>query len=178
MIIVEGPDGSGKSTLVESLITHFELREGARGTTDRKKLYTVTVKDTYLALMKAIRAMRGVPVEVWDRLFYSEFVYYRYGNRPCEFSEGQRRFINWMIEAITCPVILCLPPPEVIIENAKKVDQMDGVNENLPQIIMDYHSMSQWMPPQTIIYDYTRDDTFKVFGPISAYLARREAREW
>jgi GTPase SAR1 family protein len=185
MIIVEGPDGAGKTTLVEKILEMWPVRTalGERGTTDRNKLYTVTVEDTYRALRQAVNGRREAPAFVWDRLFFSDMVYAPMMKRECAFNMAQQAFIIRLLEAMGCPIILCLPPFEVIQENAQVHEQMKGVNENLNTIVSNYRVQYFTMPNQTIIYDYTGQeedsvDINQVYKTIDAYLNLRAGREW
>lgn len=181
MIIVEGPDGAGKSTLVKELKEEYGFVEGLRGTNDRKLLYTVTRSDTYNALSQAVRG-DGPPI-IWDRLFFSEMVYAPIVHRDCEFSLHEQKFVGDVLESLECPVIVCRPPFEVVQINAAKDEQMDGVNENLRGIYQRYETECDW-PHNTMWYDYTgtvrggkfvsREDISK---QINHYLAVRKWRE-
>jgi len=176
VIIVEGPDGAGKSTLVAQIRERFGIGEGVRGTSDRSLLYTVTVPDTFKALEGMITGDER-PV-VWDRLFYSEFVYHPLTGRHCQFSEGQRQHINEILMVVRPPIILCMPPTDVVYKNAGKDEQMDGVMDNLSRIYIAYNAMFRWMPAHTVIYDYTMEDNTRVMQIIESYLGRRSLREW
>lgn len=184
MIIVEGPDGAGKSTLVGKLITEFGFTVGERATADRKLLYTVTRQDTHKALAHAILASANEPARIWDRLFYSEMVYAPTVGRPVEFHSSEQSWIQRIIEAARFPVILCLPPLEIVRDNALKNDQMDGVNSNIETIWQSYIDMWQerFFPPQTLLYDYTDDPgeiAYKnIVDEIQDYLDEREERTW
>lgn len=181
MIILEGPDGAGKTTLASTLTEHFDLKMGERGTADRARLFEVTVPDTYRALTGAIEGR--APARVWDRLFYSEFVYAPIVDRPCEFNDSMRSHICRQIEALTCPVIVCLPPVETVIENAAKDEQMDGVIENLRSI---YHAYQDLLvgtfPGHTYVYDYTAPRSAEILDGIlehvGDYLEERRDRQW
>lgn len=180
MIILEGPDGAGKTTLSTEICDRFDLNTGTRGTSDRSKLYTVTVQDTFRALKNEVASHKFGP-KVWDRLFFSEFVYWKYNKpepRQCEFNEAQRQFVTELLGCLKVPVVLCLPPVAVVTENAAKAEQMKGVNENLTDIYIDYVNMFRWMPAQTIVYDYTKEDNSRVMSIVEAYLTRRAEREW
>lgn len=176
MIIVEGPDGAGKTTLVKQISERFELAVGRRGVADRKLLYTVTVPDTFRALQEAVSGEEQ-PL-VWDRLFFSEFVYYPLTNRKCEFNEAQRQHIMEVLCALRSPIILCLPPAKTVYANAGKAEQMDGVMDNLSRIYLAYVAVFKWMPAHAVVYDYTTEPSDRVMQVCEAYLARRSLREW
>jgi hypothetical protein len=139
LVIVEGCDGSGKTTLVKHICKQWGFSQGERGTKDRDKLYEVTRKDTHKALALAVEATREP--KVWDRLFYSDFVYAPIQRRPIAFQEPEASIIQAVIEAIAPPLIVCCPPLPVCEANAAKEHQMEGVNKNLRRIWERYIQM-------------------------------------
>lgn len=132
MIIIEGPDGAGKSTLVRHLKSRFNMLEGERATADRNLLWKVTRQDTYTALAEAVRAHERP--RIWDRLFFSELVYSPTMGRVCEFKPGEQDVIRRLIAALGVPVIVCYPPLAVTVENTLRDDQMEGVKPNIEKI--------------------------------------------
>lgn len=196
MIVVEGPDGAGKTTLVNELSKEFGLRHGERGTSDHSKLYTVTRRDTYTALGDAVKGTEQV--RIWDRLYYSELVYAKTVGRPVEFNTTEQTYVQRMIEALHCPIIVCLPDYPVVAKNAGMVEQMDGVNENLVEIYNSYVRLCDGtFPDHTHIYDYVtehggvnwymqdRGPYQFAFTPLAAikddicdYLEERRERTW
>jgi hypothetical protein len=188
VIIVEGPDGAGKSTLVSQLCEHFDLKQGERGTTDRSRLYEVTVPDTFNALCQAVEGRQ--PAKIWDRLYYSELVYADLVGRPVEFNAAQQVHIQTMIEALRCPIILCMPPLGVIRANVANEarSQMKGVRENIDQIYDRYLDLfqGQHLPDHTILYDYTYDAARQrgalqfeaIKDEVEDYLENRKERAW
>lgn len=183
MIIVEGPDGAGKTTLVNRLRKDFpELTEGERGTSNRKLLYTVTVPDTYTALRYAVNPYDHP--RIWDRLFYSEFVYAPMGGREPRFNLAQTKFIREMIEAMRVPVIVCLPPLPDVKKNVLVEDQMDGVVDKISLIYTSYTRMLRdgWFGPAVIVYDYTRQNVNEQYNQMSEkiddYLVTRRNQQW
>lgn len=185
MIIVEGPDGAGKSTLVRELIENLQLEEGHRATSDRDKLYEVTRQDTYTALAtEVIGNCQLGPAKIWDRLFFSEMVYAPVVGRDCEFSSDEQVFVRRIMSALACPIIICLPPWDVVKENVEASKQMDGVEENLTHIYGTYRTIASGMP-WVMFYDYTgeaNDPAFKTLTGIiegcSSYLTIRQRRMW
>lgn len=174
MIIVEGPDNAGKSTLVKELCKVHNLTEGKRGTDNRDDLWKVTVADTHRALQQAV-SPKHHPAYVWDRLFFSEFVYSKYVGRACEFSDRRKEMILEQLEDLACPIILCLPPKHVVLEPNDR-HQMKGVNENLEAIYDDYVEMMDWMPPQTVFYNYKAESTERIHKVVGYYLRKRAER--
>jgi len=153
VIVVEGPDGAGKSTLVKELCRDLGLLEGKRSTVDRNKLYETTRIDLYTSLSDEIRGDQ--PSRVWDRSpFFSELVYYPYTGGECRFSDWEKSFIFRTIEAWGIPVILCLPDFETVKANVAKDKQMPKVEENIADIYETYTDM----PYYTALWDYTRED--------------------
>jgi tRNA uridine 5-carbamoylmethylation protein Kti12 len=184
MILLEGIDGSGKTTLAKAICEKFGLGIGRRATNDRDLLYTVTRQDTYTALGHC--ANPSEPAQVYDRLYYSELIYAHIVGRPCEFSPSEQMWVERMIEATHCPVILCRPPFAAVEANAHATHQMRGVNEHLEQIYDDYNALyeDERFPAGTIVYDYTGSDPKacasvpEVFEEIGGYLDERTEREW
>lgn len=186
MIILEGPDGAGKTTLCEKLQDEFGLVVGIRGTKDRTQLYKYTVTDTFRAIRGCFEF--GTPPVLWDRLYYSELVYYLYRpvtedseSRLCQFNGPQRAFVERTIEAVQCPVILCLPPEEVVLANVLQEDrqEMEGIKENITKIYHRYEKLwlSLIFPPQVTSYDYTKPDAERgVFETVSHYLLTHKER--
>lgn len=179
MIIVEGPDGAGKTTLVDEICQTFSLERGERGTSDRSKLYEVVVPDTYRAITDAVKASE--PARVWDRIYYSELVYYPITTGKSQFSSGQRRLIERLIADLEIPVILCIPPLQECMDNvANDTDPAHKkFNDALPQVYEGYHDIMAFMPEHTLVYDYTQEPSpQRILDAIEEYLNMRLEREW
>lgn len=186
MIIVEGPDGAGKTTLIERLCQIFGLDTGKRGTDNRDLLWTVTVPDTMRALSMAVWG--STAPQIWDRLYYSDFVYAPLSVTPrsVAFNASQQGHVDKVIEALRCPIIVCLPPQDVVMSNGGTKHEMEGVNENLLSIFTEYHRMTyrpgdalKAFPDHRIVYDYTLDGSFQlVLDELEDYFEDRQEREY
>jgi hypothetical protein len=186
MLIVEGPDGAGKSTLVKKLAVDLDLKVGERATKDRNKLYTVTRQDTYTALAREVQGNKKP--RIWDRLFFSEMVYAPLVGRDCEFSPQEQTFVKGILTTIGCPIIICRPPLDVVDANVRDAEQMEGVKENIHGIYTAYGAVAEGMP-WVLWYDYTEGIAgrhplggFKSYDEILSscqhYLNNRKARSW
>jgi hypothetical protein len=198
LILVEGPDGAGKTTLVNRLAKEFDLTIGERSAPNRDELWKSTVEDTFKALAHAVRGRKfeaawgslfaGDPVFIWDRLFYSEFVYAGITPRPVQFNDEQAVHVARMIDALNCPVILCLPPREVVITNVMGPGrQMAGVVDRIEHIYDEYRGLLDgWkfpaLPGRTLVWDYTGEVAYCTYEEIqqevTGYLLARKNRSW
>lgn len=153
MIVVEGPDGAGKTTLVKDIMETFEIGIGRRGTEDRSKLYTVTRADTYRAVAEDIHLEHGC--QVWDRLFYSEMIYAPLGMPPRKpkFTFQDQLVIGHLLRGAAVTVV-CYPPLNVVVSNVVGTDQMSGVHENIEKI---WEAYGKLQPANAIWYDYTEE---------------------
>ena len=177
MIIVEGCDGTGKTTLVQTLADDLHLQLGKRGVENRDLLYEVTRQDTYGALSGAVAGYASP--RIWDRLFFSELVYHKPMQRDNQFKLPERDYILAVLKALKCPIIFCSVPLEVATENIEKAHQMDTVSENLPYIHGAYESLAQSVEGAHT-YDYRTPSAYGelVADVIEPYLLRRKDREW
>lgn len=181
MILVEGCDGTGKTTLVQSLSEELGLSVGQRGTANRDELYKVTRQDTYRALGDAARGF-GKP-QIWDRLGpISDPIYSRIMGRECAFERSEVEYFRRIAEALRFPIIICHVPLFVGEENQEKTHQMEGVDKNYPFLHGLYEGVRDhlltWAPP-CIVYDYRVPKAYdEVLDKVKHYLTNRKDREW
>lgn len=139
IVIVEGPDGSGKSTAAENLEGFETVHFGP-------------VDDPFREYMDALKAARGRDV-VFDRIWPSEVVYGDVLRDGSRLDEGHLRILRR--EALSQGVVMvkCLPPEGAVIQNVEGSEQMDGVDWNVSDI---YDAYVEYQTPfPTITYDYT-----------------------
>jgi len=178
MIIVEGPDGSGKSTLVAEIVKRLGLIQGTRSTLDRDRLHETTVMDSYRAVMAAVNGMD--PPVVWDRMFYSDGIYAPIvRDEEPMFPGDTLEYLHRLVLAMRAPVILCLPPLEVVRANVASSKQLAGVVENIDTIYQAYEMLAREFgnSNQCMIYDYTiRGNIPRLANRLREYLRNREQR--
>lgn len=151
MIIIEGPDGGGKTTLVKYLRKRFPvlvLPEHARLSDDERNAPEYRSRDAvrkrvYGAILREVTA-RHRP-EIHDRLFFSAMVYDHIFERPTSFNFAEEKSIGRMINALEVPVIFCLPPFEAINKQYLAGQQMSGVPEHIYKIHTQYVQMAGFM---------------------------------
>ena len=171
MIIVEGPDGSGKTMLLETLMAQYPsipLHDRA----SRSGPDGGPVDDLYGWAMRDIRSWRDDPVQFYDRHpLVSEYIYgpiirgsvdYRFLNTP------YRRFLER--RALT---IVCLPPLEAVRSSVSAERDMLGVVAHIDAIWTLYASLSAtWSagPGLSLItYDWTTQDPSVLFPHINSH---------
>ena len=90
LIIVEGPQGTGKTTLTNYLRdniagSNLYRLSGQKDKTETGKEYSIKMYD---ALIKYLEAMQEIPMDlIFDRTFFTEEVYGRLGYKEYEFTD-------------------------------------------------------------------------------------------
>lgn len=184
MIIIEGPDGGGKSTLVEGLCMEYGLIVGERATKNRDLLYKVTRQDTYTAIAHEVMGNMSKPF-IWDRLFWSEMVYADVVGRPVEFKPTEQDLIKKFLSSLSV-LVVCMPPKHTVLENvAASKHEMDGVKERAEVIYDRYKSLFQGYGGQLVWFDYTGEQTIGgyrnydgVIEQIDYHMTKRKERLW
>lgn len=179
MIVVEGPDGAGKTTLVEKILESYRLHEGERGVRNRDDLSTVARADTIKAVTTEMEC-RAAPL-VWDRLApWSDMVYAPVVGRDTAFTVAEADSYRKLIYGLGI-VIVCLPPLAEVRANIIGTHQMEGVHRGITKIWFRYQDflIYERSPkyPTLIKYDYTTHDSHQVTHAIDTYLEVRKGRE-
>jgi hypothetical protein len=185
LIIVEGPDGAGKSTLVEEICNHFDLQERQHeGNKSRDDMYKLTRARTYTGLAAAVENDTGQPL-IYDRFYFSEIVYgplQRDGK--VQFSTQEQYMIEAILKALSCPIIFCLPDLDAVIENIRASEQMKGVL-GIAENLYERYSGIYWsmhyrdLQPTVMRYDYQAPHNKpEIMTMIDDYCQKKESIRW
>jgi len=160
MIILEGPDGAGKTTLMNDLLEAFPIDQHERASTSEGG----PVDNIFEWAQADVETWTVQPLSFYDRHpVISEPIYgtiLRGGYDPkFDSREGQllRHKLNW--RALT---IVCLPPVGVVIKNLQSEKQMKGVDDHIFDIYLAYQQRlithGEGLPHTVFHYDYTENE--------------------
>lgn len=102
IIVVEGPQGSGKSTLVEYLRTNIAASNLYRLSGQRDKTASGKQLSTYMytILQDYIEKMSIIPMDlIFDRTFFTEEVYARIGFKEYSFTDVYEQLVDRLIHS-------------------------------------------------------------------------------
>lgn len=154
MIVVEGPDGSGKSTLVEKISYQLGIPVHERASDSIKG----PVHDLMNWAYTDVTTQPEQPLAVYDRHpLISEYIYAPLVRtlRPEFTTAHAHTLIRLMARQVF--VVWCMPPHSDVEHNTltSRDNQMAGVNENSSAIYGLYNTLRMFWPGQSATYDYT-----------------------
>lgn len=170
MVVVEGMDNTGKTTLGKALSDYFSVLL-IRSLGHQKNL--VIWVDWILEQLRAQQYEAGRPGVIYDRWpTISESVYGPELRGTYAFQN-----LTWLDEAfwrLNPVVIYCRPPKAKILQFGKR-EQMTGVKKNAAELIRHYDGWYNFhqanYPGHTIIrHDYTKDSVESLFPLIERHL--------
>lgn len=122
-LLIEGPDCSGKSTLIQTVLSDYcVIHNGVYKSPDLAyKAYMEQIPSNYSAIV--------CPLIVWDRQYVSEQIYGPIF-RGKGLSQEQVEAIEAKHRALNTVVVLCAPPKEVVMQqwklrNAKREEYIE-----------------------------------------------------
>lgn len=165
LIIFEGPDGAGKSTLASSLARSMDAHYVHCGpflgvTTGLARLYAE-------AIMPAVLGHRDV---ILDRCWYSEKPYadaFRGGKSRLQMTDI--RMLERLALRCQTSLVLCLPPFGVVMGNFLERKKQKGgeyldSTDQLLQVFQGYEALSATTQLPLTLYDYTVDSQDLLLG--------------
>jgi energy-coupling factor transporter ATP-binding protein EcfA2 len=164
MIVVEGCDGTGKSTLVRTLAKVLDVSIHERACTSEGGPVSRLMHWAY----DDVCTMAEQEFAVYDRHpLISEFVYGPIvrSKLPTGFDgNATHNLIRMMAKEVL--VVWCQPPLDAVRENLrvppnKISNQMAGVIEHHARIHTAYTTMRQYWPGESVIHDYTKPDSLE-----------------
>lgn len=161
IIVVEGPDGSGKSSLIRRLAEDFGLRVHEKASDS----VTGPKGDMSVWAYRDVTTQRDHQlVEIYDR--HPLISQYIYGPIAREYLEPNMQSATMHLAirmlAKQCLVIMCLPPVDVVQTNVAQAEQMAGVDENITRIYHMYCSLRMFWPSPAnlMMFDYTQKGNY------------------
>lgn len=155
MLILEGPDGGGKTTLVKRLSSELNLPVHERACTSDGG----PVDDLFKWAYRDAVSMPDQPMAIYDRHpLISEYIYgpiARHYLLP-EFRSPKAHALMRLMAA-QVHVVFCIPPLEAVVANLSRETstQMPGVVENIARIHAMYQTLAMFWPGESTTYDYT-----------------------
>lgn len=157
MIVCEGMDGTGKSTLIKKLNADTGLPIHPRAVEDQTGK---PVSDLFEWAKNDVLNWPNKPMSLYDRHpFVSEYIYgpITRGGVALGFRTPQAKFLlNKFFQG--AHIIFCVTDAQSIHENLRRTAQMDGVNENVQELYMAYVNFIQNYPGNFSVYNYSGDD--------------------
>jgi GTPase SAR1 family protein len=133
LIVVEGLDNTGKTTLVEQLVKDFPQLEYNPSIGNKHDLPQI-----HTQAWESIN--HDTPLKIWDRArFISEYVYNPIlQNRELAFDTEE--WLYMLAEYIRRPqlVIYCFRTPDRLIKDFDEREQLAGVFEHIPELMEAY----------------------------------------
>lgn len=173
LIMIEGADNTGKTTLAEKLLKWDPLRlqlwnKQVRGPKDR----VTYLKELDQVLKIAFDKDQRVPVA--DRLYFVEFAYRNVlKDKPITFSLSDQEVLETLIKLTNPLVIHCKVSPEVIAKTYNEREQFPSYEQNI-RVMEEYDAIFAEVVPEIvpwyIEFDFTKDSFFNLTMQIDNYL--------
>lgn len=173
MIIFEGPDGGGKSRLIERIMGDVPLPKAPRFATSlggpKENLGLLVFEDL------KNQAQMDFP-QIYDRHpLVSEYIYgHTIPGRAVNpyFLYESARTLRQTV-ARSALVVWCLPPLHYVVKAAQNGQHMPGVADNIEKIYEGYCIARVQWPGESVTYDYSRGGYNSIVQSVM-----RHATEW
>lgn len=151
MIIVEGCDNTGKSTLVSRLAGDLKIM----AITSRSRPTSIEDIAQYTGEMTLLSCKYKTVFDRWQAI--SESIYGPVCRGTQLIDDEARSVLDWITAFVNPLVIYCRPQYEQIANTIRKRKQMEGVEENLQELVSAYDERMLQISGTmaTFVYDYT-----------------------
>jgi thymidylate kinase len=170
LVIVEGPDGGGKSTVIDGLglapRKFRALRAGVGATaadgtcSDQATEGWAGNRPAVRAYLDQVAAHLSEPI-AFDRFHLSEIVYGPMLRAAAGVDALETLAINQTLEELRVPVIICLPPYEVTLQNVQQPGRERPAFQTEAFLLEAHHrwtlvrdALSRYQ--NVVIFDYTQ----------------------
>lgn len=164
VIILEGPDGGGKTILAQSLVEKYGFKYEHEGPPEPSWSSDCLFRHYVMTLYKAQHSRQPV---VLDRHYLGETIYGPVMRDRSLLTDNQVTLIERIVRAGGTRVVLCLPHWDNVLRNwlAKKGQDYVDKSERLHTIYKMYHAEAiDGHDGLLERYDYTRTKDFKVYS--------------
>ena len=179
MIIIEGPDNAGKTTLMKQLMEDFDLKQAPlKFDPHDKEDVPKEVVDFYDKVMDYMgyKTEDELINEVWDRVYFSELVYGPLKRGEVGLTQEQALMVPKIIQAHRPLIIMCMTHKANIINNLAERQQYVDYHE-IGEMIDRYNNLLNEMEaftPYFYRYDYKYNSYENVRRYVELYLMMRE----
>lgn len=148
MIILEGADGTGKSTAARLLSEKLHL----------KVVHSPGYIENFFIAALNYHMMFPSEVIVYDRFYFSELVYGPILRGESRVPDWFNFYIDNMLAKVKPLIIWCDVPNDVAAENIKVEKQLEGVSIHLNELLTSYRMLARQttIMRQPMVHDYTR----------------------
>jgi len=178
IIIVEGMDGTGKTTLVQQLAHHLDMEpKKFVKSSGPDEDYKLTLFDNTLSEIQEleIASAEGKSIKrLYDRFPLISEVVYGPILRGHHCFEGLHYPLRRRLLALKTVIIYCRPDRDVIQTNIQQTPQMSGVREHFKELLNAYDNFFRELtetPGNSYItvFDYTRDEVQELIYNIRGF---------
>lgn len=151
MIIVEGCDNTGKTTLVNTLLRRYpQLVLG------EKLMGPPTEKQELMDMLWGALGSEESHRTIFDRFYFSELVYGKVLRGDVFISPAERQAINWILKKRKPIIIYCYLDPVAIRATFLEREQLAGAWDKVEELVAEYsHVFMDWASYEDFyIYDY------------------------
>lgn len=167
MLIVEGPDGAGKTQLVNRLAESLQMYVMPRVVSKDAEAMVDLVKWVHEDVTS------GLKRAIYDRhRLISEPIYgpvLRGNIEPGFDSQNWLTHYHTLLRRADPFVIFCLPPIENVVKNTLDDPDNKVVEGKIELIYWLYFNMAAMWPTRSAVWDYTKDDEMSTYRGNSRY---------